>query len=182
MLAVAGAAIAVAVRSGSSPAPAPTGSIVRIDPASGAVRASYRLSAHPAAVAIGPQIWVTDYRQGTLWRIDPRTGAQNSTPAIGNPRAAAILGGLVYVGSDGPSASGGNVTRYDALTGSRIDSVDVVPCSVAAGDGVAYASGCPNVNRISTGPGKLSVFTARSSPCRRRRRPSTCERRSSGWP
>ncbi len=47
---------------------------------------------------------MTDYRQSTLWRIDPRTGTQTSIGAIGNPRAAAILGGLVYVGSDGPSA------------------------------------------------------------------------------
>ncbi len=155
VLAVAGAAIAVAVRSGSGAQEAPTGSVVRIDPASGSVKATYRLSAHPAAVAVGPQVWVTDYRQSTLWRIDPRTGAQTSIGAIGNPRAVAMLAGLVYVGSDGPSAAGGNVTRYDALTGSRVDSVDVVPCSVAAGDGVAYASGCPNVNRLSTGPGKL---------------------------
>jgi len=155
LLVVAAAAIVLALRSDSGPAEAPTGSLVRIDPASGSVKATYRLSAHPAAVAIGPQVWVTDYRQSTLWRIDPRTGAQTSFGAIGNPRAAAIIGGLLYVGSDGPSAAGGNVTRYDALTGSRVDSVPVVPCSVAAGDGVAYASGCPNVNRLSTGPGKL---------------------------
>ena len=58
LLAVAGAAIAVAVRSDSGPAEAPTGSVVRIDPASGSVKATYRLSAHPAAVAIGPQVWV----------------------------------------------------------------------------------------------------------------------------
>ena len=155
LLVVAATAIVLALRSDSGPAEAPTGSLVRIDPASGSVKATYRLSAHPAAVAIGPQVWVTDYRQSTLWRIDPRTGAQTSFGAIGNPRAAAIIGGLLYVGSDGPSAAGGNVTRYDALTGSRVDSVPVVPCSVAAGDGVAYASGCPNVNRLSTGPGKL---------------------------
>ena len=157
-LAVAGAAIAVATRSGSSPARPPVGSVVRIDPASGSVTARYRLSAHPAAVAVGPQVWVADYRQGTLWRIDPRTGAASSIPAIGNPRAVAILGGLVYVGSDGPSLLGGNVTRYDALTGGRIDGVEVVPCSVAAGDGVAYTAGCPDVDRLSTGDGKLRVI------------------------
>jgi virginiamycin B lyase len=156
-LAVAGAVVAVATRSGSSPAP-PVGSVVRIDPASGSVTARYGLSAHPAAVVVGPQIWVADYRLGTLWRIDPRTGTVNSIPAIGNPRAVAILGGRVYVGSDGPSLLGGNVTRYDALTGGRIDGVEVVPCSVAAGDGVAYTAGCPNVDRLSTGAGKLEVI------------------------
>ena len=157
-LAVAGAAIAVATRSGSSPAAAPLGSVVRIDPASGSVTARYSLSAHPAAVAVGPQIWVADYRQGTLWRIDARTGTATSIPAIGNPRAVAILGGRVYVASDGPSLLGGNVTRYDALTGGRIDGVEVVPCSVAAGDGVAYTAGCPNVDRLSTGAAKLKVI------------------------
>ena len=159
MLAVAGAAIALAVRSGSEPAAAPTGSVVRIDPASGSVEATYRLSAHPAAVAIGPQIWVADYRQGTLWRIDPRTGAESSFPSVGNPRGIAIIGGRAYVGSDGGSADvlGGNVTRYDALTGARIDTVPVPPCSVAAGLGVVYASGCPNMHRLSSGPGKLKI-------------------------
>ena len=99
VLAVAGAAIALAVRSGSEPAAAPTGSVVRIDPASGSVEATYRLSAHPAAVAIGPQIWVADYRQGTLWRIDPRTGAESSFPSVGNPRGIAIIGGRAYGGA-----------------------------------------------------------------------------------
>jgi streptogramin lyase len=159
-VALAAAVIAFAVNSDSGPAPVATGSVVRIDPASGSVAATYRLSAHPAAVAVGPQVWVADFRQGTLWRIDPRTGAESSIPAVGNPRGIAILDGSAYVGSDGGSANllGGNVTRYDALTGSRVDSVDVPPCSVAAGDGVVYASGCPNVHRISTGPGKLKVL------------------------
>ena len=117
------------------------------------MKARYNLSAHPSAVAIGPRIWVADYRQGTLWRIDRRTGAVNSIAAIGNPARARDLGGRVYVGSDGPSLRGGNVTRYDALTGGRIDSTtNVVPCSVAAGLGVVYAAGCPNAHRLSTGP------------------------------
>ena len=88
------------------------------------------------ASPIGPQLWVADYRQGTLWRIDPRTGAATAFRPIGNPRSLAILGGRVYVGSDGPSLLGGNVTRYDARTGGRIDGVvNLVPCSVTAGAG-----------------------------------------------
>jgi streptogramin lyase len=159
-VALAAPVIVFAVKSDSGPAPIATGSVVRIDPASGSVAARYRLSAHPSAVAIGPQVWVADFRQGMLWRIDPRTGTENSIPAVGNPRGVAIVGGRAYVGSDGGSASllGGNVTRYDALTGSRVDSVDVPPCSVAAGDGVVYASGCPNVHRLNTGPGRLKIL------------------------
>ena len=59
---------------------------------------------------------------------------------------------------------GGNVTRYDALTGSRIDSVDVVPCSVAAGDGVAYAAGCPNVQPPQHGRGQAATGAPTAIP------------------
>ena len=76
----------------------------------------------------------------------------------------AILGGRVYVASDGPSLFGGNVTRYFALTGGRIDSVDVVPCSVAAGDGVAYAAGCPNIDRLSTDSARLHRIARADDP------------------
>ena len=151
---LAAGAIAWAVRSDQTPAPAlpETGSVVRIDAATGTVKERFRLSAHPSAVVLGPRIWVADFRQGTLWRIDRRTGDANSFPAIGNPRALAILGGRLYVGSDGPSLLGGNVTRYNALTGGRIDgTTKVVPCSVAAGLGVVYSAGCPNVQRLGTG-------------------------------
>jgi streptogramin lyase len=151
VLALCVGAIAYAVHSGPSPALPETGSVVRIDPASGKVQERYRLSAHPSAVALGPRVWVADYRQGTLWRIDRRTGAIDSIPAYGNPRALAIIGGRVYVGSDGPSLFGGNVTRYNALTGGRVDSIEVVPCSVAAGLAVVYSAGCPAVQRLSTG-------------------------------
>ena len=164
VLALAAAVIAVAVRSGSDAPHAPTGSVVRLDPASGAVTARYPLSAHPSAVAVGPQVWAADYRQGTLWRIDPVTGAVTRISANGSPRSLAILGPRVYVGSDGPSLLGGNVTRYFALTGGRIDSVDVVPCSVAAGDGVAYAAGCPNIDRLSTDSAKLHRVHERPIP------------------
>ena len=159
---LAAGAIAWAVRSDPAPAVPETGSVVRIDAASGTVKERYNLSAHPSAVALGPRIWVADFRQGTLWRIDRRTGAVNSIPSIGNPRALAIIGGRVYVGSDGPSLLGGNVTRYDALTGGRIDgTTKVVPCSVAAGLGVVYSAGCPNVQRLSTG---AKIDVVRTTP------------------
>ena len=96
-----------------------------------------------------PRVWVADYRQGTLWRIDQRTGAVNSIPAIGNPRALAILGGRVYVGSDGPSLL--RRQRHALRRAHRRPhrrTSNVVPCSVAAGLGVVYSAGCPNVQRL----------------------------------
>ena len=121
-----------------------TGSVVRIDPASGTVTARYRLSAHPAAVAVGPQVWVADFRQGTLWRIDPRTGAINSIPAIGNPRAARDPRRARLRRQRRPVAARGQ--RHPLRrTHRRAASTDVkvVPCSVAAGVGVAYRRAVP---------------------------------------
>jgi outer membrane protein assembly factor BamB len=163
--AAAAAAVAIALRSDNAPPPAARmGSVARIDATNGTVTARYRLSEHPAAVVVGPQVWVSDYRQGTLWRIDQRTGAVSSTPAIGNPRALALQAGKVYVASDGPSLFGGSVTRYDAVTGGRIDSVEVVPCSIAAGEGVVYTAGCPDIQRLSTGAGKLKIVHTTTIP------------------
>jgi streptogramin lyase len=165
-IAVAAAVVALVMRASESPAPAPpaTGSVAWIDPASGDVKARFDLSAHPAAVAVGAQVWVADYRAGTLWRIDQRTGAVTSIPSIGNPRAVALLGELAYVANDGPSLFGGNVTRYNALTGGRVDGVEVVPCSIAAGAGVVYTAGCPDVQRLSTGLSQLKIVHTTTIP------------------
>ena len=124
-LAVVAAAIAVAAALRLEPAAAPAGSVVRIDPASGSVTARYRLSAHPAGVAVGPQVWVADFRAGHALAHRPRTGAaeqhsrdrQSARPR--DPRRDARTS---------PATArrllGGNVTRYDALTGGRIDGVE----------------------------------------------------------
>jgi serine/threonine-protein kinase len=43
------------------------------------------------------------------------------------------------------------VSRYDATTGVRKDSVDLLACALASGEGVIWAAGCPFVQRLSTG-------------------------------
>jgi streptogramin lyase len=143
---------------------APTGSVARIDAATGTVTGSFRVSKHPSAIAAGSRIWVADYLDGALWRVDPVTGAAGRTPAIGYPRGLALLRGMLYVASDGPSLFGGNVTRYDALTGGRIDGVQVVPCSIGAGMGVVYTAGCPYIDRLTTGPGRVRIARKTAIP------------------
>ena len=74
--------------------------------------------------------------------IDRRTGAANSIPAIGNPRAPRDpRAGASTSAATARSLLGGNVTRYDALTGGRSTATTkVVPCSVTAGLGVVYSA------------------------------------------
>jgi hypothetical protein len=50
------------------------------------------------------------------------------------------------------------------VTAAREASVDVLACSVAAGDGVLWAAGCPYVERISTGPGDLRILAKQLVP------------------
>ena len=163
---VAAAVIAAVLitRPSSSPAAARTGSVVRIDPTTGSVTGRYPVSQHPTAIEAGSRVWAADYLSGSLYRIVPSTGETERIPAIGYPRDLAMLNGTVYVASDGPSLFGGNVTRYDVLTGARIDGVDVVPCSIGAGEGVVYTAGCPDVNRLTTGPAQMRVATDELMP------------------
>ena len=59
---------------------------------------------------------------------------------------------------DGETIFDGTITRYDAVTGNRESGAPVSACSVAGGDGVLWAAGCPFVVRLSTGSGKLRVL------------------------
>ena len=49
----------------------------------------------------------------------------------------------------------GIVSRYDAATGVREDGIDLLACALASGEGVVWAAGCPFVQRLSTGDGRL---------------------------
>ena len=90
-----------------------------------------------------------DFRQGVLWRYDPTTKALQRITSNGEPRDIAAVGDQVYVAVDG-NAFTGLVARYDAATGERSDSLDLLACAVASGDGVVWAAGCPFAQRLST--------------------------------
>jgi streptogramin lyase len=163
VVAVVGGLVSTA-RSGTSHAAQRSGSVVEIDVRNAKVTRRFAVSVHTTAVAAGRRLWAADYLAGSLFEIDPATGEVQRIPAIGYPRALALFGGDVYVASDGPSVFGGNVTRYDALSGGRIDSVNVVPCSIAAGLRVVYTAGCPFVDRLSTGARPLHELLATRIP------------------
>jgi YVTN family beta-propeller protein len=95
-------------------------------------------------------VWIGDFRQGVLWRYDPSTKAQQRISSNGEPRDLAALGDEVYVAADGNNLTG-TVSRYDATTGVRKDSIDLLACALTSGEGVIWAAGCPFVQRLSTG-------------------------------
>jgi len=165
-LAAAAAAAVVLATRGDTPGPAVAGgSLVRIDPATNSVTASYAVSATPGAVTTARnRVWVGDFRDGSLWRLDPVRGDLQRFTTTGEPRDLTSLGESVYVAGDGETIVDGTVTRYDALTGTREAAVPVLACSVAAGEGVLWAAGCPYIDRLTTGPGDIRVVAARRVP------------------
>jgi streptogramin lyase len=137
----------------------PVGHIVGIDPRTNAVASVHDVSANPGVVTTAAgSVWAGDFRDGSLWRLDPSSGIVDRLTSTGEPRDLTSLGGSVYVAADGTTAYDGSVTRYDAATGGREASVSVLACSVAAGDGVLWAAGCPFVDRISTGPDSMKII------------------------
>jgi YVTN family beta-propeller protein len=92
---------------------------------------------------------MADFREGVLWRYDPNTRSPQRISSNGEPRDIAALGDQVYVAVDG-NLAGGAVARYDAASGERRDSLDLLACALASGDGVVWAAGCPFADRLST--------------------------------
>jgi YVTN family beta-propeller protein len=157
-LALSGVAVFVALDRSSGSVAGSGGTIVRIDPRRDAVVATYPVSSHPRAVAAGAgRVWAGDFRDGSLWRLDPATGDVQRFTTTGEPRDISVLGGKVYVASDGDTVTDGSVTRYDAVTGTREAGVQVLSCSIATGDGVVWTAGCPFIDRLSTDAGRLRV-------------------------
>jgi YVTN family beta-propeller protein len=148
---LAAAAVALGLGHGSSSTPSgPQGTLVRIDPHTGRVAGRTTVPGYPQPVAAtNGGVWMGDFRQGVLWRYDPATKALHRVPSNGEPRDIAALGDQVYVAVDG-NAFTGLVARYDAATGARRDSLDLLACAVASGEGVVWAAGCPLVQRLST--------------------------------
>ena len=153
------AGLALAIRDDGPATVGTGGDIVRIDPATNEVSASYGVSAYPGVVTTArDRVWVGDFRDGSLWRVDPKRGDVQRFTTTGEPRDLTSLGGHIYVAGDGETIVEGNVTRYDAVTGNRESGVPVLACSVAGGDGVLWAAGCPLVVRLSTGSGDMRIL------------------------
>ena len=153
------AAVALGVGHGAPASPAgPHGTLMRIDPRTNRVRRATSVPGYPQAVAsTAGGIWMGDFREGVLWRYDPSTRILQRISSNGEPRDIAAFGDQVYVAVD-DNLSTGSVARYDAASGGRIDSVGLLACALASGDGVVWAAGCPFVDRLSTDTQRLRTL------------------------
>ena len=154
---VAAAAVAAAVlltRGPGTAAPADrAGELVRIDPAGGDTAKPISVGSGPVAVAADRRaVWVASPGDGTLWRVNPVTGVPTRVAAIGVPGDLGIARNKVYVTSEGPTTFSGSVTAYDAASGVRHGSFQLLACSMTAGPEGVWVAGCPNVQRISESP------------------------------
>ena len=151
LAAVAAAAVALGLgRDSTATAAGPRGSLMHIDARTNRVVGRTEVPGYPQAVAAtAGGVWMGDFRQGVLWRYDPATEALQRVTSNGEPRDIAALGDQVYVAVEG-NAFTGLVARYDAATGARRDSLDLLACAVASGEGTVWAAGCPLVQRLNT--------------------------------
>jgi YVTN family beta-propeller protein len=115
-------AAALLVRGGGSAAAAVPGRLVRIDPTANKVAKTVAVGQDPSGIAVGAgDVWLTSLPDAVLWRIDPKTSetrripvevspfgvAFKSGPSFGQPTAAPVGNGLVFV------AGSGGVTMVD---------------------------------------------------------------------
>jgi YVTN family beta-propeller protein len=159
------AAIFLANRDHAAATPSPTGALVRIDPGSDRVTGRTVVAGYPGELAVTPGgVWAADFRSGVLWRYQPGSEPERITSA-GEPRDIAALGDRVFVAADGRLFSG-FVSTYDAITGIRRDSIDLLACALATGEGLVWAAGCPYVDRLSNDERPLRKLVQRFLPYR----------------
>jgi YVTN family beta-propeller protein len=156
VVALAITAVALGLTRGERAGPAGAqGTLTLIDPSTNRPRLATKVPGYPQAVAVTADgIWMGDFREGVLWRYDPATEFLQRVSSNGEPRDIAAFGDDVYVAVDGNGLTG-SVSRYDAATGARKDSLGMLACALASGDGVVWAAGCPFVDRLSTDAQKL---------------------------
>ena len=149
---------------------------MRIDPRTNHVAGRTDVSGYPQAVAVTASVRMGDFRQGVLWRYDPTTEALQRVTSNGEPRDIAAAGDQVYVAVDG-NAFSGLVARYDAATGERKDSLDLLACAVASGESVvSIGAGPPGFGPVHWHGGMMGSHSIR-------RRPKTAPTAWSGtWP
>ena len=158
----------VLLRSDAPAAPAPTGSLTRVDARTNKVVERTPVAGHPGNLAVTPGgIWMADFTDGVLWRYEPGAGRPQRISSNGEPRDLAALDGKVYVAAD-RALLAGVVSRYDASTGVRQDTIDREACAIASGESVVWVAGCPFLQRLTTGEGQLreleNVFIPNRSP------------------
>jgi YVTN family beta-propeller protein len=152
----AAAVIAIAVAAylsasgGGAGSPSTGASLVRIDPSTSRVAGRVPVGPDPTGVAVGGgAVWVTSFKERSVWRIDARTHEVVRVAANGTPTGIAVGQGDAFVANGGdPQAS---VTRLDAATGAQLDSSSLDAAVVASGEAGVWAAGQSGVTRLNGG-------------------------------
>lgn len=119
-----------------------SGTLTRIDPATGSVLADVRVADDSHGIAsLGDFVFVTSSSGNSVTQIDTRTNAVSATVAVDpEPRFIAAGEGAVWVLSQGS----GKVNRLDPVTGQVVATIDTKTPGfgggVAAGEGFAYVT------------------------------------------
>ena len=173
----AAAAIVLAIRSGDAPAANrpqwAENSLILLDPASGAPRATVRLPFAPGpSVSAGSAIWAVHPDADLVSRVDLATHAIRQISVGQVPVAVAVGMGSVWVANN----ASGSVTQIDPATGDthEISGVGVGPSGIAVGDGSVWVTTAGDgevaridpvrdrvVERIPVGDGPTGITVAR---------------------
>jgi YVTN family beta-propeller protein len=102
------------------------GTLVRIDPATHAVRDTITVGRAPAGVVVGAgSVWVADSGDGTVSRVDPTTDRVQARIVVGgSPQAVAVADGRAWVTVDAASLppAGGRTLRM--VSSDDVDALD----------------------------------------------------------
>jgi YVTN family beta-propeller protein len=149
LIAVPVAVYLAAIGGGTGP-PSTGASLVRIDPRTGRVAGRVPVGADPTGVAVGGgAVWVTSFKERSVWRIDTRTHQVVRASANGTPTGIAVGEGNAFVANgEDPQTS---VTRLDAATGAQLDASSLDAAVVASGDAGVWAAGEFVVTRLNGG-------------------------------
>jgi streptogramin lyase len=141
--------------------------VVRIDPATNAVTATYPLGHVAGALSYGHgALWATSPADGLLLRIDPQNGAVTTAVSdLPAPISVATGAGSVWVvlyGPDGPAPSPGDpaLLRYDPATGETtlldIGSSPGGAADIVAADDAVWVRGSdPFIVRLDPANGEI---------------------------
>ena len=149
-------AVAIAVTGGETASAEPAASLVRFDPSSLEVTARLPIAADPLHIAEeSGQVWFS--AGDALWRVDPGRPEVVKVDATGAIHDLVGYRELMYAARDGEGLLDGIVSPYGAVSG-RQNGASLLACSLGADEKLGlWAAGCPNINHLRPGPGKLTV-------------------------
>jgi streptogramin lyase len=120
------------------------GKLLRVDPASGQVKATIPIGPTALDIAASPgAIWVVNYGDGTIQKVDPTTNTATLIPALAPDGSGIAFGeGSIWVSSED-----GQVLRIDPATGNVTTTIPTLPGSegLAVGSGAVWVAAYGNV-------------------------------------